>query len=123
MFQVSYEDLLHRRQQVRTVTDEAVNRVEQHADAEWMERVFRVVCDIARARETFTANEIWDVIENVGDFPVQHEPSALGAVMRRVARERIAQVVAGVSVKSLHARQHGRGLRVWRSLIYIGREG
>lgn len=70
-------------------TDEAVERVERHADAAWMDDAHAAVHNLAKdAAETgqpFTADDVWGYLHDHG-IQAPREPRALGAVMRAAVR-------------------------------------
>ncbi len=100
----------------KAATDEAVARVEEHADPEWKVRALDAINTCALSFPHFTTDAVWALLDG---GPETHERRALGAVMRDAARrgwiestertEQAARVVA-----------HQRPQRVWHSLIYGG---
>ena len=95
-------------QDMFTARDEAIDRSEAHADAEWRHEAFEAVMWVARMRPTFTADDVWDRIE-----AGTHEPSALGPVILRASRDGLIKPT-GAYRPSRHARRH-RDLKVWRA--------
>lgn len=59
-------------------TDEAVKRVEDHADPAWKSLAIRTVRYVCERREFFTADDLWEA-----GLPEPREPRAIGPVMRR----------------------------------------
>lgn len=99
-----------------TARDEAITRVGQHADPDWVEQTLDVIYCLAVARSEITTDDIW---ETVGEVAATHEPRALGAVMRQAAR--LGYVRASDRyVPSARAACHARPVRVWESLIRPG---
>jgi len=97
------------------IRDEAIDRVERHADLDWKTVAYETGVRLARARESFTSQEIFDAL------PLSvstHEPRAMGAVMRALQRDRVVEATDRfVTSTSLVA--HGRPSRVWRSLLAV----
>jgi hypothetical protein len=88
---------------------DGIQRADDHADGEWKEVAYNAVLLTARMRLTFTADDVWDRIEDV----TTHEPSALGPVMLRASRKGCI-VPTGRYVPTRNARRH-RDLKEWRS--------
>lgn len=96
--------------------DEAVTRVGDHADVEWVAHILDVIYCLAVSRSEITTDDIWST---VGEVAATHEPRALGAVMRQAAR--LGYVRASDRyVPSARAACHARPVRVWESLIRPG---
>ncbi len=97
--------------------DAAIDRVEAAAREDWKEVALMVVEVVARDRELFTTDHVWAVMPGDVSTP---EPRAMGAIMRRAAREGYV-TATDRHVLSNRPLCHRRPVRVWRSLIY--REG
>jgi hypothetical protein len=92
--------------------DEALARVEQHANDAWKAEAMRAVVRVARERGRFTTDDVWQAL---GGLDVgTHEPRAMGAVMRQAARNGWVRATDEY-VKSGRAACHARPLRVWES--------
>jgi hypothetical protein len=96
--------------------DEAVTRVGQHADPDWVEQTLDVIYCLAVSRSQITTDDIW---QTVGEVAATHEPRALGAVMRQAARLGYVKATDRY-VPSARAACHARPVRVWESLIRPG---
>ena len=95
--------------------DDAEDRVERHADDEWKEAAFESVKTVARKKEFFTADDVQADLEHK---PVEtHELRALGPVMMRALKEKIA-VQSGDFTRTTQVKCHRMPRRIWRSLIY-----
>lgn len=105
MFQSTIADL---------VTDEAVARAHRAADGAWLERAAATVRQVARARTTFTTDDIW-----AAGLPEPRESRALGPVLRQ-AQAAGAIIPTGEYARSERPACHRRPVRVWRSLIAGG---
>lgn len=93
--------------------EEAINRVEAHANTEWKDVAYLTAIRVAQQKRFFTSEEVWDALS--GDVRT-HEPRAMGAVMRRLRKERIVEPTDQF-VTSTSPLGHGRPSRVWRSLL------
>jgi hypothetical protein len=93
--------------------DDAINKVEAHANPDWKEVAYVTALGVARVRRFFTSEDVWDALS--GDVGT-HEPRAMGAVMRRLRKEQIVQPTDQF-ITSTSPLGHGRPSRVWRSLL------
>lgn len=64
--------------------DVALAQVELNADDRWMEAAEAAVRFCARTMDDFTSDDVWARLSGV---PAPHEPRAMGAVMRRLAKD------------------------------------
>lgn len=96
--------------------DEAVTRVGDHADVEWVAHILDVIYCLAVSRDTITTDDVWDT---VGEVAATHEPRALGACMRQAARLGYIRVT-DCYTPSARPACHARPVRVWESLIRPG---
>ena len=96
--------------------DEAIDRVEEHADAEWKDAAYLACCFCAEIFPRFTTDMLWDMMDKVFYRYETHEPRAMGAIMRRAARDKIIAATA-LYVRSDRPQCHGRPVAVWESLI------
>lgn len=95
----------------RAAADEAITRVDDHADPEWKDVAAQVVEAVARANPSgFTTDDVWARLD--GRDVATHEPRALGAVMRRLQRERVIRPTPHYRT-SVRPQCHGRPVRVW----------
>lgn len=93
--------------------DEALARVEANADVEWKLAAELVVHLLAAQLGTFTSDDVWEGL--VDGSASTHEPRALGAVLKRVAKD---GVIAPTDEWRISRRPecHGRPVRVWRAI-------
>lgn len=90
--------------------DDALERVDEHADDNWKWFAELVVRRLASAQPTFTTDDVWMELES---FDVStHEPRALGAIMRNLAREGLIRTTDRY-VKSDRPECHQRPIPVW----------
>jgi hypothetical protein len=105
--QMTLEDALAAR-------DEAIQRVDEHADPDWKDHAYDLVVRTAGELYEFTQDDVWDR----GLQPTR-ENRALGPVFLRAARAGVCEKTDRVRPS---ARSHGSGKPVWRSLIHCSRE-
>lgn len=96
--------------------DEAIERVDEHADQDWKVEARQAVLHAAAHRAEFTTDYVWWLLDQREVLP-PHEPRALGAIMRKAAREGLIQRSDRV-VESVRPANHRRPIAVWRSLLY-----
>ncbi len=97
--------------------EQAVKRVAVNADPEWMTLALATICDLARVRDTMTTDDIWEAMHPHETFT--HEPRAMGAAMRRAARNGWIEATPDYR-SSARPSCHARPVRVWGSLIREG---
>lgn len=104
--------------QIVAARDDAIDRVEKHADVDWKIKAYQTGVDIARREEFLVSEDIWQALVDQGVHT--HEPRAMGAVMRKL---RAANVIAPTErfIISPSPLGHGRPSRVWESLIWPGK--
>ena len=94
--------------------DTALEAVEDHANPAWKEHAETAIRFLARSRQTFTTDDVWEHLHQRGhEFP--HEPRALGALMRNAAHAGLIVATDRV-IPSQRPECHRRPIRVWRSL-------
>jgi hypothetical protein len=88
----------------------SIDQVEEHADQEWIVLATGIVKALAAGRHPFTTDKVWTMLERI---PVAtHEPRALGAVIRRLARDGII-IKTGAYVNTTRREAHSRPIPVW----------
>jgi hypothetical protein len=93
--------------------DAAILRADEHADRDWKQAAYDAVSDLALFCEHFTTD---DVHERLGDDVRTHEKRAMGAIMRRAARDGLIEATDRY-VESARPEAHRNPKRVWRSLV------
>ena len=91
-------------------TERAIAKAKRGMDADWAARAQSVISGICRTQQTFTADDVWEHIEH------PREPSALGVVLRRAAKQGDC-ICTDQYAQSTRPATHRRPLRVWRSLV------
>jgi hypothetical protein len=97
--------------------DEAIDRVERNACADWNEAAYLACCLVAEEQPFLTTDDVWQKVSTVFPMFKTHEPRAMGAVMRRAARENVA-VPTDEYVRSDRPECHRRPTMRWESLIF-----
>lgn len=88
----------------------SIDQVEQHADTEWLTMATGIVKFLAAGTHPFTTDQVWTMLERI---PVAtHEPRALGAVMRKLAKQGVIRTT-GEYVKTQRREAHSRPIPVW----------
>lgn len=97
--------------------DEALDRVDAHADPEWKDVADRVIRRLADTMREFTADDVRDALP---DGVWTHEPRALGPRMLAAARAGLIERTD----RSVTSRHRNGGLaRVWRSTKFTEAPG
>jgi len=96
--------------------DEAIAQVEANADREWKTAALNAVRWLAANRVEFTSDDVWRLLPHQS-AATTHEPRALGAVMRKAARDGLVRKTDRV-VNSTRVECHARPVAVWQSLIW-----
>ncbi len=94
------------------ITTEAIDRVERNADEQWKDEAYKCVRLARVYYAEFTTDTIWKMLENIGH--TTHEPRAMGAIMRRAAKEGLIEPT-GKYLKSRRPECHKRPVMLWRS--------
>jgi hypothetical protein len=88
--------------------DEAIQQVEDNADADWLAEADAALEYAASRYDLFTSDDIWDLLTST-----PREPRAMGAVLRR---GQAAGLIKPTETwwQSRRAASHRRPLRVWK---------
>lgn len=95
------------------VRDEAIARVEDNAEPDWVLEALRAIYRICQTRDTFTTDRVWAILDS-RSIPGPHEPKALGAVIRTAQRRGWCRPTPEYT-QSVRVECHRRPLRVWQS--------
>lgn len=90
----------------QAATAEALQRVEAAASPGWIASANDVVATLARARQPFTPDDVWDLLDDRGVEPPR-EPRALGPVLKAAARAGTIRIEGTASSR----RRHGALIR------------
>lgn len=109
----------------REARDQAVQRVDDNADAAWKDLAYRAVRFVALSHERFTSDAIWAALDSHPEHVPPREPRALGPVILRAVRDGLIRYAScehcGTSkVTTAGRRAHGNAtdVPVYESLIY-----
>lgn len=97
--------------------DEAIDRVEKNSDPDWAEAAYLACCLVAEEQPLFTSDNVWMKLATLFPQYSTHEPRAMGAVLRRAAKE---NKICGTDdyVKSNRPECHHRPQMIWKSMIH-----
>lgn len=101
--------------------EEAIERVEEHANPDWKQAAFEAVERVAREKPYFTTDHVWAALYR--EDTATHEPRAMGAIMRQAQAAGICRKAAVLPQKSALASCHRRPKQVWQSLLCQGAGG
>jgi len=95
-----------------------IKRVDEHADEQVKDDLFRIGTEIARRRARFTSDPIRHLYVQEGrSWEAIREPRVLGPVMRRLESAGVCAPTEEFKL-SIWASNNRRPIRVWRSLIH-----
>ena len=97
--------------------DEAIDRVERNAFADWSEAAYLACCLVAEDQPFFTTDDVWQKMSIVFPQFKTHEPRAMGAIMRRAAKDGIAKPTDEY-VRSDRPECHRRPTMRWESMTH-----
>jgi hypothetical protein len=107
-----------RRRMGEIARDEAMNRVDEHADLDWRVHVDQKICEVARRLPEFSTDDVWASLD---PGYATHEHRAMGPrMLAAVKNGYIAET--GRTVKSLRPETHRNPKAIWRSLLYVERQ-
>ena len=89
----------------------------QHANTVWKSAASSALVQLAKAKETFTTDELWEILAKQGIHTA--EPRALGAIMQSAHRSGMIKST-GKYVASY--RRHKAPIILWSSNIYQEQE-
>lgn len=98
--------------------EEAIERVDVHADELVKSELKRLAREVARRRELFTTDAVRYLYELEGNPPIR-EPRVLGPIMRGLEGAGVVEATEEFRL-SVWEKNHRRPVRVWRSLIWSG---
>jgi len=97
----------------KEITEEAINRVEEHADPCWKKKVIDIIQDICTRKQFFSADDIAERMEQ--EEETTHDNSALGAMIKKV--EKMGLCVPNGYMRSKRKGRHAGVLILWKSNI------
>ena len=122
------EDMFHHaarkraEEEARAAKKEAMERVEQNANAKWSALLTSIVIRLCMTRPRFSSDDVYDEYAKIADpdKPVTHEPRAFGPVMLYCARMHYCHKANEAPVASRRKSRHAGPTQVWISDIYQG---
>ena len=99
---------------IEVARDNAIRRADVHANKDWKTVAYEVGQILARDNDNLISE---DIMEAMPLWVSTHEPRALGAVMRRLAKNGFI-VATSEYVRSTSPLGHARPSVVWRSLVW-----
>ncbi len=97
--------------------DEAINRVEANANAEWRVAAYKACCLCAQQWIELSTDDVWELMDALFPDCRTHDPRAMGAIMRQAARAGKIEA-SGEYFKSRRPQCHGRPVAIWDSLTF-----
>lgn len=98
----------------RAARDEAIGQVDRAADERWKACMSQAVHHVASLQYTFSSEDVIEAYDELGFDASTRDLRALGAVMRRAAKDGICKK-SGEYMPSI--RRHCTPIVVWESLI------
>lgn len=96
---------------------DAVATSARNSAGRWQIMAYKAIVAVSEVRPAgFTADDIWEQLERMGESTLDRNPSALGPVILQAARDGLI-VKAGRTELSRYTRRH-RDLTVWRKADY-----
>lgn len=96
------------------LADAAIDQVREHANQNWFRTAVMAGEDIAFNNDTFTTDDIWDVMDSDHKELSTHDPRAMGAVMRVLKGMGVCRTTT-LFMQSRRPSRHGAPIRVWSS--------
>jgi hypothetical protein len=111
----SFEALKYSKPDGAALRDAAIQRVKDHADPDWFDRAMEAGRHVAGRMSQFTTDDLVAVM-NAAGVPPPREPRAWGPVMQQLAKDGVC-VATDRTKNSVQPQNHGRMMRVWRSMV------
>jgi hypothetical protein len=96
----------------RAARDEAMQRVDEHADPDWKDLALDVALRVARENFDFTTDDVWQAL---GDNRPR-EPRALGPIMMTLSKRGVIRKT-GMMRESTRPEAHMNPKAVWRIVL------
>lgn len=96
-------------ERMRRETNEAIDRVERHANQDWKDAAYIIGCQLAKGGKVFISDDFWPLLEELG--VKTHQPTALGATIRKLLRN---DVILWTGIYRLSLRRHGTPMKEWK---------
>jgi hypothetical protein len=97
-------------------TEAGITKSDEGADDSWKDQMLAAIKKLADERAIITSDDVWELVGRHG--MTDSNPSALGSVFRRAAKEGYIKLT-DQRVESQRPAHHRKPLRVWQSLRYL----
>ncbi len=94
--------------------EEGIDKVERHADLEFLDVMYRAGQHLARKGGVFTSADMRDLVTKHYPEVRTHDERAIGAVLRSLRRDGVIEPT-GQYVNQKRRRNHCRPLREWHA--------
>lgn len=101
--------------EARQAREESIERVTEHADAEWLDLAVRAIRFTAKHQSYFTTDDVWELLETY-NVKSPREPRAMAAAIRKAQAEGIIYRTSDYASSS-RKESHARPKRIWASKI------
>jgi hypothetical protein len=98
------------RQADEAARDQAITQVDHAAADGWKDQARRAIWHLAQTRNTFTVDDVWDLLE-ARQVASPQEPRALGPVLMRAVR---AHAIEDTGQMAKSRRRHGTKITIYR---------
>ena len=110
MWRVNTLDIFQSIHEGERLKQEAITQVDENADAAWKAECYRVIEWMAKSKQFFSADEVWEHLTGG-----THEPRAMGAIFIQAKKDGLIKPTSEWR-PSVRPSQHRQPVRVWRSL-------
>lgn len=100
--------------------EEAIAHVGINADPAWITTCYNIIVAVAFNKQRFTSDDVWAELDK-SKIEAPHEPRALGAVLKQVAKEGLIRAT-DEWVPSKRVACHARPVRCWERCQYLPNE-
>lgn len=100
---------------IKSVTDEAVDRGYEHAHELWKEYAIDCVEQVCLSKEEFTMDEVRDLVRNCPHKT--HDLRAMGGIIKKAQKMKWCESTGEIR-HSKNVIAHGTPIHVWKSLIF-----
>jgi hypothetical protein len=93
----------------KQLRDEAIDQVEDNANALWLEEAVAAICYLSGLEDTITSDQVWDLVGSA------REPRAMGAAFRIAAKRGLIAPTSTYKA-SKRPQRHAAPIRVWATV-------
>lgn len=102
----------------KEATDRAVELADEHANPAWKDMFTASLRIVAQQMPEFTTDEVWEHIGTLKDPPTTGEKRAVGALIRKAAKDGVIAYKTDCFRRSRRANCHKSIIQVYESRIY-----